>query len=268
MCMRKKGIIRCLPADKAGPPDSASKLKMRFQALATDYDGTLAHDGVVADSTNAALKRLAASGRKLILVTGRHLPDLKRVYSRLDLFDRVVAENGALLYDPKTQKEKLLCQPPPERLLSALKRNGVKAVVGRAIVATWLPFHAAVLEAIREAKVDYQAILNKDAVMLLPKGVDKATGIGTALAELKIDAQNVVAVGDAENDEVFLSACACGVAVANALPTLKRQAGVVMTRDHGAGVEELADHLLNDSLDCLNRVEGFRSNAPAAEESA
>jgi len=241
---------------------------MRFRALATDYDGTLAHDGVVADSTNAALKRLAASGRELILVTGRHLSDLKAVYSRLNLFDRVVAENGALLYDPKTQKENLLCRRPPKQLLSALERKGVKAIVGRAIIATWLPYHAAVLEAIRDANVDYQAILNKDAVMLLPEGIDKAKGLAAALDDLKIDARSVVAVGDAENDEVFLAASGCGVAVANALPTLKRRADVVMTRDHGAGVEELIEHLLRNDLDCLARAETWSGNEQRAEDPA
>ena len=48
---------------------------MRYLALASDYDGTLAHDGRVDEETIAAIARLRASGRKLILVTGRHLDD-------------------------------------------------------------------------------------------------------------------------------------------------------------------------------------------------
>ena len=46
---------------------------MYFLALATDYDGTLAHDGVVDPDSLAALRRLKNSGRRLILVTGREL---------------------------------------------------------------------------------------------------------------------------------------------------------------------------------------------------
>jgi HAD superfamily hydrolase (TIGR01484 family) len=45
---------------------------MRYFVLATDYDGTLATDGRVHDETLTALKHLRASGRKLILVTGRN----------------------------------------------------------------------------------------------------------------------------------------------------------------------------------------------------
>ena len=78
---------------------------MRFLALACDYDGTLAHHGRVEASTIAAWKECAQSGRKLLLVTGRELDDLRSVFAEVDLFDGVVAENGALLYDPGTQRE-------------------------------------------------------------------------------------------------------------------------------------------------------------------
>ncbi len=84
--------------------DSTDELQlshaMRYLALASDYDGTLAQDGVVSPETVEALDRLRHSGRKLILVTGRELPDLEKTFNRLDLFDRVVGENGALLYNP------------------------------------------------------------------------------------------------------------------------------------------------------------------------
>jgi NADH-quinone oxidoreductase subunit G/NADP-reducing hydrogenase subunit HndD len=47
---------------------------MQYYALATDYDGTLAKDGRVDEYTIDVLKRFQASGRKLVLVTGRELP--------------------------------------------------------------------------------------------------------------------------------------------------------------------------------------------------
>ena len=78
---------------------------MYFLALATDYDGTLAHDGVVDPDTMAAMRRLKNSGRRLILVTGRELPDLQRVFPELAGCDLIVAENGALLYEPGTGRE-------------------------------------------------------------------------------------------------------------------------------------------------------------------
>ena len=86
---------------------------MYFVALATDYDGTIAEDGVVAEATLEALRELKQSGRKLLLVTGRQLPDLKKVHPEISLFDLVVAENGGLLFDPKTAEETLLAPELP-----------------------------------------------------------------------------------------------------------------------------------------------------------
>ncbi len=71
---------------------------MHYVVLATDYDGTIAHDGGIDAPTLGALERLRAGARRLILVTSRSWEDLRRVMPRLDLFDLVVAENGALLY--------------------------------------------------------------------------------------------------------------------------------------------------------------------------
>ena len=49
---------------------------MRYLALASDYDGTLARDGLMEEATVTALTRLRNSGRKLLMVTGRQLEDL------------------------------------------------------------------------------------------------------------------------------------------------------------------------------------------------
>ena len=67
---------------------------MGYRALATDYDGTLATEGEVGQETVAALRRLLASGRRLLLVTGRQLDELLGIFSQVELFERVVAENA------------------------------------------------------------------------------------------------------------------------------------------------------------------------------
>jgi HAD superfamily hydrolase (TIGR01484 family) len=225
---------------------------MRYLALATDYDCTLAHDGVVDEPTVQALERLRASGRKLILVTGRELADLQATFARTDLFDRVVAENGALLYRPQSREEKSLAPPPPEEFVQALRRRGVARLsVGRSIVATVEPFEKAALAAIHDLGLELHVIFNKGSVMILPSGVNKATGLAAALEELGLSPHNVAGVGDAENDHAFLAACACAVAVANALPAVKDRADLVTRGARGAGVVELIDHLLANDLDEL-----------------
>src|SRR5207302_11348990 len=113
---------------------------MRFLALATDYDGTLATDGAVDPETVAALRRLAATGRTLILVTGRQLNDLLRVFPEAGLFHAVVAENGAVLYRPGSGEMRVLAPPPPARSAEALRGRGVDPPGrARAVVATVRP---------------------------------------------------------------------------------------------------------------------------------
>src|SRR5438046_1452498 len=124
---------------------------MRFLALATDYDGTLAHHGKVDEPTLAALDGFLASGRKLLLVTGRQLDELKAIFPPLQLFEWVVAENGGLLYRPITEEIKLLAEPPQEKFVHALQERGVAPLaVGRVIVATWEPHETTVLKTIRD----------------------------------------------------------------------------------------------------------------------
>src|SRR5205814_944686 len=98
-------------------PDRKSFSPVKYRALACDYDGTLAHDGVVTPSTAAAVDRFRASGRHLFMVTGRELPELKQVCHYLDRFEWVVAENGALLHRPATPRTRLLCEPASPALV-------------------------------------------------------------------------------------------------------------------------------------------------------
>jgi HAD superfamily hydrolase (TIGR01484 family) len=222
---------------------------MRYRVLACDYDGTLARDGQVDKETLEALQRFTATGRTLILVTGRELDQLISIFPEIALFARVVAENGALLYRPSTAEEKVLCKPLPKDFVAVLKARGVTSIsVGRVIVATWRPHETTVLSTIRDMGLELQVIFNKDAVMVLPSGVNKATGLTAALDELGFTAQDAVGVGDAENDHSFLSLCEHTAAVANALPSVKDEVDIVLQRHHGAGVAELIDHIVTNRL--------------------
>jgi len=222
---------------------------MRYRALACDYDGTIAYDGGVSTATIQALEQLRKSGRRLILVTGRELSDLAEVFSRLDLFDWIVAENGAVLYRPTTREGRMLAKRPPEEFVRELIRRGVQCIAtGRVIVATKRPYESIVAEVIRDFELELDIILNKGSVMILPAGVDKATGLTTVLHEIGLSRHNVVGVGDAENDEAFLAICERSVAVANALDSLKQYVDWVTEESNGAGVIELVQALISTDL--------------------
>jgi hydroxymethylpyrimidine pyrophosphatase-like HAD family hydrolase len=222
---------------------------MQFLAVAIDYDGTLATRGTVQPRTLAAIERLLASGRKLILVTGRILDDLLTVFPEAGLCTSIVAENGAVLYQPATREKTLLCAPPPEAFIDALKRKTVTPLeVGEAIIATLRPHEQATLEAIRDLGLEYQVIFNRESVMVLPSGVNKGTGLRTALKVLRLSPHNVVAVGDSENDHALLRAGECGVAVGNAVPMLKAIADRITNGESGDGSAEIMEELVHDDF--------------------
>lgn len=242
---------------------------MRYRVLAADYDGTIAREGRVLASTIDALERFRRSGRRLLLVTGRQLDDLAQVFDRFDLFDRIVAENGAVLCQPATEERIDLAERPPEAFIDELRARGVEGLaVGDVIVATWRPHETEVIETIAAQGLDLQVIFNKGAVMVLPSGVNKATGLGVALDQLGISDRNVIGVGDAENDHAFLERCELSVAVANALPAVKDRCDHVTGSDHGAGVEELIAAVVDDESALRPRRRAIEIGTSAAGEVA
>jgi hydroxymethylpyrimidine pyrophosphatase-like HAD family hydrolase len=226
---------------------------MRYQILATDYDGTLADQGQVTEAVIEKLKQLQGTARKGILVTGREMKDLIDVFPKYKIFDYIVAENGALIHETATGKETMLGPAPDPAFVRALQEKGVHPIsVGKVIVATWEPYEQVVLDTIKTCGIERQVIFNKGAVMILPSGINKATGLQALLHSLHLSLHNTVAVGDAENDSALLQTAECSVAVSNALPALKAMADWVTDAAHGNGVNELIDGLIANDLSFLN----------------
>jgi hypothetical protein len=226
-----------------------------YQALAVDFDGTIAHDRVVDRPTRAALRRARAAGAKLVLITGRLRSSLLRDCDEPALFDLVVLENGAVLYDPVADREEPLGPAPPPEFAAELLRRGVpeeRLRVGKVIVSTWRPHEQTIVQVIRERRLDRRVIFNKDAVMTLPPGLDKASGLRAALARLDVAAPRAIGIGDAENDEPLLATCGLGVAVANATPGLKRQADLVTHGERGQGVAEVVERFFANDWPVTN----------------
>jgi HAD superfamily hydrolase (TIGR01484 family) len=239
----------------AAPGDMDSR-GPRSRAIAIDYDGTLAEHGRVPEYAVAALHRAKRAGKKLVLVTGRELDDLLDVFPAADVFDAVVAENGAVLYAPLPlpPRERALASPPPLSFIETLAARGVRPLAqARVMVATRQPHEETVLETIEEMGLPLEVVFDRDIVMVLPTGVHKGSGLRAALAEIDVDAPDVVGVGDAENDHALLEVCGIGVAVANAVPALKLRADVVVPSPSSQGVVE--------AIELLERSERHRGSA-------
>jgi HAD superfamily hydrolase (TIGR01484 family) len=243
---------------------------MRYVALAAGFDGTLARDGHYDERCIEALRALAATGRKLILVTGRELRELLEIFPEARLFDYVVAENGAVMHRSATRESEILAQAPPELLLQELRRRHVTPLsVGSSIVTTVKANEAEVSAALRKLQLDFQLVTNPGALMMLPAGVNKASGVWAALRELGVSRHNLVAIGNGENDLALFEFAGHAVAVQNADALVKRVANRTTRGSYCEGFLELArDLVATDLADATPRNKvtvGVRENGSPVE---
>jgi hydroxymethylpyrimidine pyrophosphatase-like HAD family hydrolase len=222
---------------------------LRWPVLASDLDGTLASAGIVPPETVAALGRYREAGGTVVLVTGRRRTDLVRLFpDTLAQTELVVAENGALLFGPDDTTPRALGPERPGVVLEAMADAGLTDLeVGQVLVASDREDEHTFRRVAKELSGVWECTVvpNKDRVMLLPAGLDKGTGLAAALDRLGRTADEVVAIGDAENDIPLLRSAGLGVAVATSEPDLLSVADVVTAAGAGEALVELVDLLLS-----------------------
>ena len=211
---------------------------VRFRAHAADLDGTLAVTGRPSGEVLAVLARARADGCRMLLVTGRIVAELLGVFADVhEHFDRIVAEDGAVLADRSLSRP--LAPRVDEELYRALRTAGASFRRGEVILAGGAEDERLAVEEIRRLGLDHRLVRNRGALMIVPAGITKGRGVIEALADLGVSRHNAIAVGDAENDLSLVRACGLGIAVANAVESLKREADWVLSAENGAGVAEL-----------------------------
>jgi hydroxymethylpyrimidine pyrophosphatase-like HAD family hydrolase len=216
--------------------------------LATDFDGTLALNGHVNSETWEMLRQAKNAGLYVILVTGRTLESFITEGPFNELCEAVVAENGAIVYFPRRD---IIAFPFGRLTPAVLQRlDGLEVPLerGMAIVATTVPHDEAILDVLREVGGGATVEYNRGAVMVLPLGATKGTGLAYALHELGYSPHNVAACGDAENDRSLFEVAEYAAAVANAPPGIKALADVVLPFANGEGVRSLITDLLSGSV--------------------
>jgi hydroxymethylpyrimidine pyrophosphatase-like HAD family hydrolase len=213
-------------------------MSVSFRALAFDYDETLAAHGAIAKSTEEALAAARQAGWRLILVTGRPHEEVLEVCPQVALFDLVIDENGAVLYLPAEGVVEELAARPDDRLRQELRRLGLPVTCGRIVTLTKQPHQAEVHEFIRRHGLALDVFCNRYAVMVVPRGTSKASGLRTGLARLGVAPEETIALGDDENDLMLFSVAGLRVAVGNAIDSVKAAADIVLARPNGEGVAE------------------------------
>jgi hydroxymethylpyrimidine pyrophosphatase-like HAD family hydrolase len=230
---------------------------MRYLAVASSYDETIAGDGQIPAATLSALRRLVASGRQLVLLSRRTVEQLAECVPP-DLFACVVAEYGGLLWWPATGEARPLAPRLAHPLVRQLAARGIEPLSAGEVALTTASEHEAVVrQAIEAEGLDLTVVTDNDMVLAVPPGTNKATGLAAALGELGLSFHNVVGIGHAESDLAFLRRCECAVAVANSPQAVREQCDLVIKGGDGTAVTSLIGRLvggdLADAEGCLDR---------------
>jgi hydroxymethylpyrimidine pyrophosphatase-like HAD family hydrolase len=216
---------------------------MKFSVLALDYDGTIARHGRAQPKVLAAIRETRARGIAVVLVTGRILADLRRVLPEDDIFDAIVAENGAVLAFPNG-RTRALGRPGSRDLLSDLCLRRIDCAIGECVIEADASAAPIILDAIRKLELPLTLVFNRSRVMVLPQGISKASGLREALNTMRLSLHNCIGIGDAENDGPLLEACEIGVAVSWGSKSLQALSDRVL---HGDGPDALAGYILEVS---------------------
>lgn len=212
---------------------------MKFSVLALDYDGTMARHGKADPDVVSAIREARACGIVVVLVTGRILMDLRRVLTEDNLFDAIVAENGAVISFPDGPTRRL-GRPPPREFLSELCERRIEIAFGDCIVEADAGAAPQILEVIRKRQLPLMLVFNHGRVMVLPQGITKKSGLHEALNTMRLSLHNCIGIGDGENDHALLDACEIGVAVSWGSRVLQEIADHVL---EGTGPESLAAYI-------------------------
>ncbi|HET92086.1 MAG TPA: HAD family phosphatase [Chloroflexi bacterium] len=217
---------------------------MHISIIASDFDGTISQGERLAPKVRRALHHWRQRGQFTVLVSGRPFDFLHALQEREQVFDLIVAENGAVLYNPVNDAMALPFGHVPEELLHTLAQVGVPLWKGTAIAGTQMPYDDAVWVASRELGLPVHVEVNRNEVMVLPPGVSKGAGLLNLLKSEGLSVRNLVAFGDAENDHSLLEIAEVKVAVANAIDALKNLADYVIPEEGPGGVAAFIDHYL------------------------
>ena len=240
-----------------------------FRALAADFDGTLSDHGQRPDDRIlSAIASMRSRGGLMVLVTGRILSELRDAFPEVeDHVDAIVAENGCVLWTPRGVR--LLADPVGPELAEGVTARGIDVRAGDVLLAGSAFDRRIILEEIHGRGLDCQLVFNRSELMVLPSGINKATGLYEALGDLGVSRHSTVGLGDAENDRALLDTCEAGVAVANSVPTLLAFADRVAPEPGASAVTELIDDLFTSASAPVHsrrrqlRIGTGPNNAPA-----
>lgn len=228
-----------------------------------DYDGTLAHGGVISEKNKEYLRKAQAAGHKIFLNTGRSKANMPDGVLNEICFDGIICGGGYMEYEGKILFEEHIPVSLLERSLGyAEEKNryilyeGVENVYcnrpddGETDVYSVLPFsdelritNITVGDSFdprdKEVFSDCKLCECSSYFELMPKGVDKATGLRYLEEKMGVAHSDIIVFGDSENDLEMLRYAQTSVIMNHAPDSLTEYASLRTESDENGVAEGL-----------------------------
>jgi hypothetical protein len=227
---------------------------MTIEAIAVDIDGTITDEKrQICISAIEALRKAEAKGIPTIIVTGNVVNYAYATEVLIGCSGGIVCENGGVVFKEgennnavETMVEKDFVTSAENHLKEKLgEKFDIHASHDNMYRLTETVFYKTIPRSeLEEALKDFESI---DEIEIYDSGfalhvTDKRVNKGTSLRYLcersGINMDNVMAIGDSQNDEDFLKETGYKIAVANAEDKLKEISTYTCERMYGDGVAE------------------------------
>jgi len=211
-------------------------------AISIDIDGTITDEERRIDCRAIdAIRRLKIP---VILATGNTVCFALTTAKLIGTSGIVIAENGGVAKIGYDGEEHVLCDATEcERAFELLSKHfdleKLDAEYRKTDVAVRRNFDLPrAREILSKSDLDVDLVDSGFAIHIKSTHINKGVGLKKVSELLGWSTQNLVVIGDSENDMEMFNVVGFGVAVANADPKLKRMATLVTKGEYGAGVAE------------------------------
>lgn len=248
-----------------------------MKVIITDLDRTLLHtDKSVSDETVRVLKGCKEKGILVVAATARPERAIVQYQEKIG-FDALITLNGAGIAINST---KLNYSIPRESVLKMLKKledvEGAvisletdKGIFSNADIPLWQPTVFEILSEAPLPEVFYKIIVSSDKIdlrekideileedtyvsvadgvlfQIMNKQATKWNGIRIMLDTLGISSEETVYFGDDNDDIESVKKCGIGVAVSNAIESVKEAADIIIKSNDEDGVAEFIKEILS-----------------------
>ena len=255
--------------------------KFEGYLFVSDLDGTLAEGRTIPPANQAAIERFINAGGQVVLATGRSPQSSLPVAEELGCDGKIIANNGALVYDIKTDgiviEYEVECEQISYDILDKFKDAGGLLYCGRdlyLIKDNWAMTELveseqltlsdrctgptnkvifggtpALLDQIEQYCQGHPHLYGElirsgpTFIEILPTGIDKGSTMTDLAKQMGIDKSHIFAAGNFFNDVNMLSAAAYSCAPSDSPQEVKDMVDYVACPCQDGAVAEFINHL-------------------------